>query len=118
MLIIFVQSSLPAIELPPVDIIGTDKLIHIGVYGLLAALCYISLIHISKRIIFNEYPYSWAAVIVSVYGATDEIHQHFVPFRSAEVLDWLSNVIGVILALVLIKYYLQNKYSVFARVTK
>jgi VanZ family protein len=118
MAIIFVQSSLPAIELPPVDIISTDKLIHMGVFGLLAALCYISLVHIPKKNMLNKSPFQWSAIIVTFYGATDEIHQYFVPFRSAEVLDWLADAAGVILVLILIKYYLQNKYLIFKRVEK
>ena len=111
MVIIFVQSSLPAIELPPVDIVGTDKLIHVGVYGLLAGLCYVSLIHVSKVNIFTEFPYLWSVIIVSLYGASDEYHQSFVVYRSAEVLDWLADTIGAIIVVLLIKYCLQNKYK-------
>jgi len=113
-----VQSSLPAIELPPVDIIGTDKLIHVGVYGLLAALCYISLIHVTKENVFTRSPVLWTAIIVILYGASDEYHQSFVIFRSAEVLDWVADAAGAIIMVVLIKYYLQNKYRLFGRLEK
>ena len=115
MVIIFVQSSLPAIELPPVDIIGTDKLIHVGVYGLLAALCYISLIHVTKENAFSRSPFLWTAIIVSLYGASDEYHQSFVTYRSAEFLDWIADFIGVIVMVVFIKYYLQNKHKLFGK---
>ena len=113
LLIIFVQSSLPAIELPKIDVISSDKLIHIGVYGFLAVLCYISIIHISKSNIFSAKPFIWAFLITSIYGASDEIHQYFVPNRSAEVLDWAADVIGAIIVVLIIKYYLQNKYILF-----
>ena len=115
MVIIFVQSSFPSIELPPVDIISADKLIHVAVFGLLAALCYISLIHSSKQNLFFAKPMLGSFIIVSVYGATDEIHQYFVPNRSAEVLDWVADVAGVLIMVLIIKYYLQNKYKLFKK---
>lgn len=118
LVIIFVQSSLPAIELPPVDIIGADKLIHLGVFGLLAALCYISLIHITKNNTFSQNPLTWSVVITAVYGASDEIHQYFVPNRSAEVLDWIADLLGILIMAFLISHYLQKKYRLFKRVIK
>jgi VanZ family protein len=33
-------------------------------------------------------------VFASFYGVTDEVHQRFVPGRSAEVFDWVSDAIG------------------------
>ncbi len=33
-------------------------------------------------------------VIAGIYGASDEFHQMFVPTRSAEVLDLVSDCIG------------------------
>jgi VanZ family protein len=33
-------------------------------------------------------------VLSSLYGATDEWHQSFVPLRSADVLDWLADTVG------------------------
>ena len=32
--------------------------------------------------------------LASCYGITDEVHQHFVAGRSAEILDWFSDSIG------------------------
>jgi VanZ family protein len=47
------------------------------------------------------------------YGASDEIHQYFVPNRSSELGDWAADVLGVIVAVLIIKYFLQNKYMLF-----
>jgi len=38
----------------------------------------------------------WAVVLGSAYGLTDEIHQAFVPKRSADPLDWLADTAGVL----------------------
>lgn len=115
MVIIFVQSSFPSISLPEVEIISADKLIHMGVYGLLAALCYISLIHLSRKNTLSNSPFSWSLVITSLYGITDELHQYYVPNRSSELQDWLADFAGAVVAVLIIKYFLQNKYNLFKR---
>jgi VanZ family protein len=115
MVIIFVQSSFPSISLPEVEIISADKIIHMGVYGMLAALCYISLIHLEKNSTLTDSPFSWSLVITSLYGITDEFHQYFVPNRSAEMQDWLADFAGAVIAVLIIKYYMQNRYKLFKR---
>ncbi len=115
MLAIFIQSSFPAIELPKVDLISADKLVHAGVFGLLAAFCFISLIHTTKPNVFSSKPLLWSPVISILYAASDEIHQYFVPNRSAEVQDWAADVLGIIIAILVIKYFLKNRYLLFGR---
>jgi VanZ family protein len=115
LLIIFIQSSFPAIELPKVEVISADKFVHMGVFGLLTFLCYISLIHLEKPNTFTAKPLMWSAIICILYGASDEIHQYFVPNRSAEAGDWAADILGVIIAILLIKYFLQNRYLLFKK---
>jgi VanZ family protein len=50
-----------------------------------------------------------------VYGATDEFHQYFVPNRSAEVQDWLADVLGAVIAAIVINYFLKHRYSLFKK---
>ena len=38
-----------------------------------------------------------AVVMASAYGATDEVHQSFVPGRNADVLDWVADTLGAAL---------------------
>jgi len=116
MAIIFIQSSLPALTLPKVELISADKIAHMGVYGLLAILCYISLIHISQRNTFYYRALSWSMVITSLYGASDEFHQYFVPNRSSEIQDWLADFAGALVAVLIIKYFLQRKFKLFRKV--
>lgn len=40
------------------------------------------------------------AAIVSVYGASDEWHQSFVPMRSPDIRDWMADTLGGIAAAV------------------
>jgi VanZ family protein len=44
-----------------------------------------------------------AAVIAILYGLTDEIHQSFVPSRSATVIDFVKDVIGVTVSYLIAK---------------
>ncbi|MBZ0204294.1 MAG: VanZ family protein [Ignavibacteria bacterium] len=114
-MIIFIQSSFPAIELPKVEFFSADKIVHMGVYGMLAMLCYISLVHADKQNLITSSPLLWTSIICILYGASDEIHQYFVPNRSSELLDWGADILGVIIAILLIKYLLSNRSILFGK---
>lgn len=50
------------------------------------------------------------AVFIAVsYGFIDELHQYFVPFRSATVIDLVKDVLGVMIAAYLFKRYYWGK---------
>jgi len=50
------------------------------------------------------------AIFSSLYGLVDEIHQSFVPYRSATVIDFVKDVTGVfILYLILQQTYFKNR---------
>lgn len=113
LLTIFIQSSFPAVSLPESEYISVDKIVHMGVYGLLTFLCYISLVHLEKRNLFSEKPLLWSAVICIIYGASDEIHQSFVPNRSSEFQDWAADIIGIVIACLIINYLLKKRFILF-----
>lgn len=46
-----------------------------------------------------------AALVACLYGVTDEIHQSFVPYRSAELIDVAKDFIGVLAAYFHVKYH-------------
>jgi VanZ family protein len=47
----------------------------------------------------------WAIVIVSIFGLSDELHQHFTPGRSMEFMDWVADTLGATLAVGLYTYW-------------
>ncbi|MGM7721833.1 VanZ family protein [Metabacillus sp. Hm71] len=51
-----------------------------------------------------------AAIIAILYGLTDEIHQSFVPSRSATVIDFIKDTIGVTVSYLFAKkkYFSEN----------
>jgi VanZ family protein len=54
-------------------------------------------------------------IFVSLYGASDEFHQYFVPNRDCEFWDWLADFGGAVIMAMLIKYYLSKKFKLFIR---
>lgn len=87
MVLIFALSS-ESNPLPALTGHVWDKLLHLTEYGGLAFLfC---------RALAGE-GLSWtaaivgAAILTSAYGASDEIHQIFVPLRSPDVHDWFAD---------------------------
>ena len=111
--IIFFESNFPNDAYPKVEIWGADKLVHMGVYGLLAALTYISLIHQEKYPFLLKHAFLFTVIVCAFYGATDEFHQYFVPNRDCEIWDWLADFLGAGIMILLIKYYLIKKYTLF-----
>ena len=76
---------------------NTDKQLHGAAYGLLAIL-------VARALTRGDIPAltvrhaATAWVVATVYGATDEFHQSFVPGRSAEWLDLAADAAGAFAA--------------------
>lgn len=86
---IYWLSSRPTVPAPAIP--NVDKLAHFGAYAVLGAL----LAFASFR---TGAPVAVAVLIGVLYGASDEIHQMYVPGRSPDVLDWAADAAGVITA--------------------
>lgn len=91
-LAIFLQSAFPTPGgLPTIP--GMDKLVHLLIYlvlGLLVSHAYgLSLSKLSAPSLFLV-----ALLSVALYGASDEVHQSFVAARSADIFDWLADIVG------------------------
>jgi VanZ family protein len=72
---------------------GFDKLAHVGIYGLFGALLAWSLA--DRRDGLGTMRMALAFLIGAAGGALDEVHQIFVPGRSAEVWDAVADAAGV-----------------------
>jgi VanZ family protein len=98
---IFVLSSgsLPPL---PVTFNWSDKVAHFCEYGLLGALLWRAFRNAGDR--WTARSAVWAAVTGMLYGASDEIHQGFVPGRHIDVTDWLADAVGVAVGVGLCKW--------------
>ncbi len=86
--LILVGTSWPNISVGP-DIGGLDKVVHFSMYGGFAYL----LLRASR------YRASWGRVAivlgcVAVFGFLDELHQAYIPGRSASLADWIADLFG------------------------
>ena len=71
----------------------SDKVLHAVEYAVLGALCYRAL-RGSRHDVWGQQAISVAILLASLYGASDEVHQAFVPFRDANWLDWVADTFG------------------------
>jgi VanZ family protein len=91
-LLIFIQSSRPLPEIKS-NLPYFDKVLHFAAYALLGALFLrafntTQIKHNLKLIIMLS------ILLSSLYGISDEIHQSFVPFRTADTMDALADILG------------------------
>jgi VanZ family protein len=70
-----------------------DKFAHFATFSLMTALLWVAL--------FRDRPW-WLAAIVSCVGAADEIHQIFLPGRTAGVDDFATDVLAAVLTSLLL----------------
>lgn len=92
MALIFYLSSQSNIKVPMKHFRFKDKVLHCIEYGVLAGLLFSALYKFQgrKRLLF-------AIVLSSLYGLGDEIHQYYVPGRTADPYDFLADCVGSVL---------------------
>jgi VanZ family protein len=101
-LIIFLQSSYPSPKQLP-HVTHLDKLLHFVAYAILGALWLrafntLGIRNKPKLII------ALSILLSSLYGISDEVHQHFVPYRDADAADAVMDIIGSVVGVY--AYYL------------
>lgn len=94
MALLFAASATPDTSIVPESL--SDKFLHIAAYAPLGVLVLRALT--GGRLAAITWPRALAAVALSVlYGLTDEIHQLYVPGRTADPLDLLADGVGAAL---------------------
>lgn len=90
--LIFFLSAVPGDGLPKMPVPQTDKVIHAAVFLVLAALCFRGLARTTR---LAPWPaMATAALLATLYGAGDEVHQMFTPGRNSDVADALADAVG------------------------
>lgn len=105
--LIYFLSSRPWNDLPVELFYGADKVIHYFMYfGLGFMLIWAFR---ATRLKYNTHLLFIAAIITVLYGISDELHQIFVPGRTASiadiVADTLGGLTGAYIAIVVARYY-------------
>jgi VanZ family protein len=93
-LLIFLQSSYPSLKKMP-DVPNMDKMLHGGAYALLGFLFYRALRTgpLGSKVFLLIF---FSSALATLYGVSDEIHQHFVPSRDADIMDVAADLAGSI----------------------
>lgn len=93
-LTLFVLSSIP--DIPSPIHLGTwdDKLQHFAAYAILGALV-LRATAIDSRLP-NGRNFMMTFALCTFFGATDEVHQYFVPGRFMEFNDFVADAAGVV----------------------
>ena len=77
-----------------------DTLAHFMEFALFGALLFMTFAHAGWR----PWDAPTAAALGMAYGAVDEIHQMFVPGRSADPIDGAVDALGVLVAVLVLAY--------------
>ncbi|MCK9556998.1 MAG: VanZ family protein [Candidatus Cloacimonetes bacterium] len=91
MCIVWLVSSLPARELPQVQIIGMDKAAHFFVYGVWAIL---NRLYADSRF-KDKIRFVITLLFLLAMAALDEYHQAFIPGRDVSFYDLVANWTGI-----------------------
>ncbi len=91
--VIFILSSMSHPPIPLLPWPHSDKVLHAieyaGLGGLLARA-----LALGGRGLSARGAVAAAVGLGALYGASDELHQVFVPCRTADPLDWMADVVG------------------------
>lgn len=83
--VIFAGSSVPGSQIPGrFSVFG-----HLFEYAVLGAA-----VALAMRVRLRPRDMLVALAVCAVYAASDEIHQAFVPLRTPDILDWLTDLAG------------------------
>ena len=104
---IFFLSNQPGDTLTLPDVPNIDKVLHAGIYGLLALT---TLFAVGKKLI-SAHPRPVAFLVLlfcALYGLSDEFHQSFIPGRTPSVWDLFADTTGAGLAVFLWQQFLPS----------
>lgn len=109
-ILIFIGSSLPGLTAPNLGFQWEDKLAHLiefAVFGFVLMRAFSK----SKNRVFRYHSWLLTILVGALYAASDELHQRLVPGRSADLSDWIADVLGILTGQAI--YYLVYHFHLF-----
>jgi len=101
-LVIFISSSIPSSAIPDLTIFRFDKVIHSAIFLVFCLLTYRALRYQDRFPFLSRHCLGFSLLLTFFYGSLDEIHQFFVPGRSADPFDLVADTVGGILVVTVI----------------
>lgn len=107
--LLFIATSYPSSSIPTFGV--GDKVEHLSAFFILGVLLNLTLIFQNKYPKLKEKNSLYTILLGSCYGIFDELHQLFIPGRSCDFFDFVSDFSGLVLAVVFIILLLKvNKF--------
>lgn len=93
--LVLTLTSIPHPETPLPEVAGLDKLAHVALYAVLGLLAAFGAAR-DERLLRRPTALLLLGITgcLAVLGALDELHQAWIPGRSADVLDWVADLVG------------------------
>lgn len=88
-----------------------DKIEHLIIYFILTIFVILSNYVQDKFLFLKRHPYFFALLFIALYGMLNELAQLYIPERFCDFYDWLADVAGASLAIILV-------YSIFGKADK
>ncbi len=99
--------------LPKTDVPSADKIVHTIMYFGITLILMLNQTRYLREVISRKQ--MWFAFLFSVsFGTLMEVIQHFLPWRSGSIYDFIANTIGVIIAIVVMliaTHYYKSKHE-------
>lgn len=110
-IVILVLSTMPVGSfLPEVEVPNIDKPVHFLMYAFFTVAILLDRAFLQRRPIALWYIF--APLIAIAYGGAMEIVQHFLPWRSCSIYDFIANDIGAIIGTLLFALF----YKLFHKI--
>ena len=105
-LILLGLTSYPTNSMPKFGI--GDKFEHLIAYLLLSILLYLTFHSQNKYKKLKGNPALFTIIVSFFYAIIDELHQYYIPGRYCDLLDLVSNFIGVLLAVTMVAFFVKS----------
>jgi VanZ family protein len=120
MLVIWTLSSMPADAVVELPLEGVDAFLKESMHLIEFAILYVLLFFAGMT--FTNFKPLMSFIFMGIailYGAVDEIHQSFVPYRSATWIDFVKDTIGVLIVAHFMHHaYFSGKFVKLGRVLR
>jgi VanZ family protein len=104
--ILFIATSLPGKDVP--DFHVSDKLEHFSAYAVLTIFLTFAALLQNKYLVLKKHAFILTLLLVSVYGALDELHQLFIPGRSCDILDWTADITAACFGVLIVWFVIKG----------
>lgn len=104
-IILLAGTSFPTTSIPSLG--AGDKVLHFAAYFVLGVLLNLALMFQNRNKALKEKNSVYTLITGIFYAIIDEVHQHFIPGRSMEFLDFVADFLGLVLAIVFVLFLLK-----------